>query len=137
VAIWSDVALALEDRIRDESRTDLLRAFYDVDWADPASRRIALGRVERHLAPHFRWIVASRYPALRLARDELSCVGETLEADFLNYRLSPSSAEEKESIVVVAGWVDARTRRSREALRRPFSDQWRFEHGLAVELESS
>jgi hypothetical protein len=125
------------DLPEDTELARLLRFFYGIDWADRESRTLAVQALQLAAAPGFEWQVAARLPPLHLVGEAIGMLGESIDRDFSVYRLRPTERHEPEAdVLVVGGWVFARTRHTRETLRRRFEDTWRFEADRPVRLIS-
>jgi hypothetical protein len=131
------VGLEALDQIARPHTAALLHRHYATEWADWTNQRLAISGLAASAAPGFRWILAARHPRLVVEIAEIAAFGEAISRDFSTYRLAPTKAEEIVSgLVLVRGWVLARTVHTREGLRRPFADAWQIgEDGVTV-LES-
>jgi hypothetical protein len=131
------VEAGIFDQVEDTELVKLLRSFYGTDWADRASRSLALQALRVAAAPGFEWQLGARLPPLRLPSGSIGMLGEDIDRDFSTYKLLPTDKRESGyDVLVVGGWVFARTRHTRETLRRRFEDTWHFEAGRPAELIS-
>lgn len=118
-------------------RAGLLRKFYEADWADPQSRALALRVLRNAALPSFEWRLEARRPPLEVPAGGLYIVGEGIDEDFTSYvrEVEEQSGEDGDELVV-RGAIVARTRFTRESVRRPFEDRWRFNGNLPIALVS-